>query len=139
MGNPLRWFVELMREIDRGLGEMRNLSSLQGTGEDFVTGRVWEPEAEVLYGENGKVALRVELPDVEPSGVDVGARAASVVTVSGIGNRGTFFRQLVLPYEVYGGKARAEIGDGVLWVGTRETGEGYPHRVPVETIHDQGG
>lgn len=143
MGNPLRWFVELMGEIDRGLGKMRDLSFLQGRGEDFATARPWKPEAEVLYEQDGRVALRVELPGVEPAGVDVGAGAASVVTVSGVGERGAFFRQMVLPYELYGDEAKAEIGDGVLWVTARGAGgglgEGYPYRVPVEGAHDQEG
>lgn len=142
MGNPLRWFVRLMGKIDRGPTEMGDLSSWQCRGEDFATGRPWRPEAEVCGEEDGRVVLRFELPGVRPAEVDVGAGAASVVTVSGVGERGTFYRQLVLPYELHGDETRAEMGDGALWVsaGVKESAvEGCSYRMPVERAHNQEG
>lgn len=76
----------------------------------------------MIAEENSGAALRFELPEISRSGVDVSVRPGAVLIVSGVGSRGAFRREMVLPGWLDETKARAAMSGGLLWVTAPATG-----------------
>lgn len=138
MGNPFRWMWALVEEIDRGLEEMRDLARSQ-SGQPvagFGTA-VWKAEAKCLRSEDGGIAVRFELPGVEPEDVEVGVRTVDVLTITGAGEHGVFCGSVALPGGLAAENLRAGASGEVLWVtapGAGGASETYPARIPVERV-----
>lgn len=137
MGGAFRWVWALVKEIDRGLEDMRDLRWQGGPPCGDSGEVVREVEAECLREENGGIAVRFELNGAEPGELEVGVRTVNVLTVTGAGERGVFRGSVVLPGGLAAGSLRAGLSGGVLWVtapGTDGAPESYPARIPVERV-----
>jgi HSP20 family molecular chaperone IbpA len=120
MPNLLRWFVDLAREMDRGMSVMRG-------GESGASGR---REPKVLMGDSG-VVVRMKLVGVSPEDVDVVISESGTLTISGLIRPDSdgekiynledldleTFREVVnLPVGYESGEARARFARDVLEV-----------------------
>lgn len=137
MAGPFRWVWALVKEIDRGLEEVRDPRWRGGLPVGDLGTVVWEAEADSRRGEDGGMAVRFELPGVEPENMEVGVRTVEVLTVTGVGERGVFCGSVALPGRLAAGSLRAATSGDVLWVtapGTDHASESYPARIPVERV-----
>ncbi|TCJ20098.1 Hsp20/alpha crystallin family protein [Rubrobacter taiwanensis] len=133
MFNPVRWLVERVREMDRGMAVMR--------GEEFGSG--------VELGEEGEeFVIRAGLPGVEPGDVDVALFRRGVIAISGIRRAGredvpvydvrdlgydTFRHTVDLPEGYDESTARAWLREGVLEIRVRRgVPEGDLRRIGLE-------
>lgn len=125
MPNLLRWFVDLAKEMDRGMSVMRG-------GKPEVS-----REPELLIGESG-VLVRMRLSGVGPEDVDLTISDAGALTISGIirpedsfdekaynledlGAVETFREVVNLPVGYEGGEAKAILKSGVLEVSVEKS------------------
>ncbi|MBA2691812.1 MAG: Hsp20/alpha crystallin family protein [Rubrobacter sp.] len=119
MPNLLRWFVDLAKEMDRGMSTMR------GGGKPEVS-----REPEILIGESG-VLVRMRMAGVGPEDVDLTISNKGALTISGIirpdsdGEKiynledldfETFRKVVNLPVGYESGDAKATFQNGVLEV-----------------------
>jgi HSP20 family molecular chaperone IbpA len=119
MPNLLRWFVDLAKEMDRGMSTMR------GGGKPEIS-----REPEVLIGESG-VLVRMRMAGVGPEDVDLTISNKGALTVSGIIRPDSdgekiynledlnfeAFRKVVnLPVGYENAEGRATFKDGILEV-----------------------
>jgi len=120
MPNLFRWFVDLAKEMDRGMSVMRG-------GKPEIS-----REPEVLIEESG-VLVRMRLVGVDPEDVDLMISDAGALTISGIirpenpadeksynledlGAVETFRKVVNLPVGYESGEAKATFTSGVLEV-----------------------
>lgn len=120
MPNLLKWFVDLAKEMDRGMSKMRG-------GEPEKTLRKnARPEVKVSESGSGAV-IRIYLNGVDPADVDLTISNRGVLIVSGVIRTSPMdektynledletFREVVdLPAGYGNADARAKIADGVL-------------------------
>lgn len=126
MPRLLRWFVDLAREMDRGMSMMRGGES----------GKKGSREPEILMGESG-VLVRMELAGISPEDVDLTISNKGALTISGIIRSDSVdekaynledlddietFREVVnLPVGYESGEARAKFKDGTLEVSVEKS------------------
>lgn len=152
MSSIIRWdpFEEmgtLRRAVDRLLDDVM-LSGRQ-TGRTSGNGRsaaAWEPAVE-MYDTGDEVVVRAEMPNIDPSNVDVTV-TAEAITLKGTVRQdeekkdrsyyrrelryGSYVRTLPLPAEVKGGDAKATYKDGVLEVKIPKAERAKPTSVKVQ-------
>lgn len=119
MPNLIRWFVDLAKEMDRGMSMMR------GGGKPDISS-----EPEVLIEESG-VLVRMRMAGVDPSDVDLMISDTGSLTISGIirpenpadeksynledlGAFETFRKVVNLPVGYESGEAKATLKASVL-------------------------
>ncbi|MGH3087594.1 MAG: Hsp20/alpha crystallin family protein [Rubrobacteraceae bacterium] len=142
MPNLLRWFVDLAKEVDRGMSKMRG-----GELEEMLRKNA-RPEARVSETANGAI-ITIELNGVDPEDVDLAISSRGVLTVSGIirskfesdesygledlGDLETFREVVKLPSGCENGEARATFKDGVLEISLEKSeSEEEVRQLPIE-------
>jgi HSP20 family molecular chaperone IbpA len=124
MSGLLRWFLDLAREMDRGMSTMR------GGQPEKMLRRNARPEAKVVELGHGVVAVRVYLNGVAPEDLDLTFSNRGVIIISGImrhesadekaynledlENFETFREVVELPAGYANADTRAKLADGVL-------------------------
>lgn len=152
MSSIIRWdpFEEmgtLRRAVDRLLDDVvlsgRHTGRSAGNG---MPAAAWEPAVE-MYDTGDEVVVRAEMPNVDPSNVEVTV-TAEAITIKGTVRQdeekkdrsyyrrelryGSYVRTLPLPAEVKGGDAKATYKDGVLEVRIPKAERAKPTSVKVQ-------
>lgn len=152
MSRIIRWdpFEEmgtLRRAVDRLLDDVmlsgRDSGRTAGNG---LPAAAWEPAVE-MYDTGDEFVVRAEMPNVDPSNVDVTV-TAEAITIKGTVREheekkdrsyyrrelryGSYVRTLPLPVEVKGGDAKAAYKDGVLEVKIPKAERAKPTSVKVQ-------
>ncbi|MHB8730269.1 MAG: Hsp20/alpha crystallin family protein [bacterium] len=151
MSSILRWdpFEEagtLRRAVDRLFDDVLPGGRAPRTSTNGLPAAAWEPAVE-LYETGDEVVVRAEMPNVDPSNVDITV-TADAVTIKGTVRQeeerkdrsyyrrelryGAYVRTLPLPAEVRGGDAKATYKDGVLEVRIPKSERAKPTTVKVQ-------
>lgn len=152
MSTIIRWdpFEEvgtLRRAMDRLFDDVMPAGRRPArTAPNGVSAAAWEPAVE-MYETGDEVVVRAEMPNVDPSNVDVTV-ADDTLTIKGTVRKGeekkdrsyyrrelrygAYVRTLRLPAEVKGGDAKATYKDGVLEVKIPKSERVKPTSVKVQ-------
>ncbi len=151
MSSIIRWdpFVEvgtLRRAVDRLFDDVRVGERAPRTSQNGLPVAAWEPAVE-MFETGDEVIVRAEMPNVDPSNVDVTV-TSDAITIKGSVRQeeekkdrsyyrrelryGTYVRTLPLPAEVKGGDAKATYKDGVLEVKIPKSERAKPTSVKVQ-------
>jgi HSP20 family protein len=144
--DPFEEMGTLRRAMDRLLDDVMLSGRRTGPAADAVPGAAWEPAVE-MYESGDEVVVRAEMPNVDPSNVDVTV-TSEAVTIKGAVRQeqetkernyyrrelryGSYVRTLALPVEVKGGDAKAAYKDGVLEVKIPKAERAKPASVKVQ-------
>ena len=134
-----RWPDQVMRALDRDLGEQRFAENLEGG--------VWTPTVDIFEDKDG-ITLKVELPEVDSKDVDINLEG-NTLTLRGERKLersdkkdgysrierwyGSFMRTFTLPTSVDSDQISAETKDGVLRVYLPKKAETKPRQIKVQT------
>jgi HSP20 family protein len=151
MSSMIRWdpFEEvgtLRRAMGRLFDDVILSSRRTGRTGDALPAAAWEPAVE-MYETGDDVVVRAEMPNVDPSNVDVTV-TSDAVTIKGTVRQeqekkdrnyyrrelryGSYVRTVELPVEVKGGDAKATYTDGVLEVKIPKAERAKPTSVKVQ-------
>lgn len=151
MSSIIRWdpFVEvgtLRRAMDRLFDDVLVGERAPRTSQNGLPVAAWEPAVE-MYETGDEVIVRAEMPNVDPSNVDVTV-TGDAITIKGTVRQeeekkdrsyyrrelryGSYVRTLPLPAEVKGGDAKATYKDGVLEVKIPKSERAKPTSVKVQ-------
>ena len=151
MNSIIRWdpFEEmgtLRRAVDRLFDDVILGGRTARTTPDRMAAVAWEPAVE-MYETGDEVVVRAEMPNVDPSNVDVTV-TNDAITIKGTMRQeeekkdrsyyrrelryGSYVRTLPLPAEVKGGDAKATYKDGVLEVKVPKSERAKPTSVKVQ-------
>ena len=151
MSSIIRWdpFEEvgtLRRAVDRLFDDVLIGGRTSRTPQNGLPAAAWEPAVE-MYETNDEVVVRAEMPNVDPSNVDVTV-TGDAITIKGTVRKeeekkdrayfrrelryGYYVRTLPLPAEVTGGNAKATYKDGVLEVKIPKSERAKPTSVKVQ-------
>ncbi len=143
MADIMRWpevpgFGSLQREMDRLFEDFFRRSGLPMR---------WGPAVDVVET-SGNVIVKVELPGVDPKGVDIAVTGENL-TIKGEKREekvdkgknfyrverayGSFCRTVALPAAVEADKAKADYKDGVLEIKLPKSEKGKAKRIPIKT------
>ena len=152
MSSIMRWdpFEEigtLRRAVDRLLDDVvlsgRPAGRTSGNG---LSAAAWEPAVE-MYDAGDEVVVRAEMPNVDPSNVEVTVTAEAITIKGRVREQeekkdrsyyrrelryGSYVRTLPLPVEVKNGDAKATYTDGVLEVKIPKAERAKPTSVKVQ-------
>jgi HSP20 family protein len=151
MSSIIRWdpFEEvgtLRRAMDRLFDDVMLTGRRGRTTGDGTPAAAWEPAVE-MFETGDEVVVRAEMPNVDPSNVDVSV-TGDTITIKGTVRHeqekkdrnyyrrelryGSYVRTLELPAEVKGGDAKATYKDGVLEVKIPKAERAKPTSVKVQ-------
>ena len=152
MSSIIRWdpFEEVgtfRRAVDRLFDDVLATGRYPGrTAQNGRPAARWEPAVE-MYETGDEIVVRAEMPNVDPSNVDITV-TDGVVTIRGTARQeeekkdrsyyrrelryGTFIRTLPLPAEVKSADAKATYKDGVLEVKIPKSERAKPTSVKVQ-------
>lgn len=143
MADIMRWpevpgFGSLQREMDRLFEDFFRRSGLPMR---------WGPAVDVVETSDN-VIVKVELPGVDPKGVDIAVTGENL-TIKGEKREekedkgknfyrierayGSFCRTVALPAAVEADKAKADYKDGVLEIKLPKSEKGKAKRIPIKT------
>lgn len=107
---------------------------------------LWEPAVD-LYGTNGELVMRAEMPGIDPKSVEVQVSGGTLIVKAEAGagagqkdwnyyrrelRHGTFQRTFVLPTPVEAGLAKATFRNGILEIRLPKVAEARGQTVKVE-------
>jgi len=151
MSTIIRWdpFEEagtLRRVVDRLFDDVLLGARAPRTAQNSLPVAAWEPAVE-MYETGDEVIVRAEMPNVDPSKVDVTV-TGDAITIKGSVRQeeekkdrsyyrrelryGSYVRTLPLPAEVNGGDAKATYRDGVLELKIPKSERAKPTSVKVQ-------
>jgi HSP20 family protein len=143
--DPFRDLMEIQGELNRLFGRTYGSNEDNGGAAALATG-TWTPAVDV-YEDKDKVVLHVELPGVEPDGVDVSVED-STLTIRGerafardleeqnfhrVERRyGAFVRAFTLPATADAERVDASFDKGVLTIEVPKKEEAKPRRIQIK-------
>jgi HSP20 family protein len=151
MSSIIRWYPfeevgTLRRAVDRLLDDVMQGANAPRTSQNGLPAAAWEPAVE-MFETGDEVVVRAEMPNVDPSNVDVTV-TGEAITIKGTVRKeeekkdrsyyrrelryGSYVRTLPLPAEVKGGDAKATYKDGVLEVKIPKSERAKPTTVKVQ-------
>ena len=151
MSRMIRWdpFEEvgtLRRAVDQLFDDAMLTGRRGQTSGNGLPAAAWEPAVE-MFETSDEVVVRAEMPNVDPSNVDVSV-TGDTITIKGSVRQeqekkdrnyyrrelryGSYVRRLELPTEVKGGDAKATYKDGVLEVKIPKAERVKPTSVKVQ-------
>src|SRR5579864_8297597 len=151
MSSIIRWYPfeevgTFRRAVDRLLDDVMQGANAPRTSQNGLPAATWEPAVE-MFETGDEVVVRAEMPNVDPSNVDVTV-TGEAITIKGTVRKeeekkdrfyyrrelryGSYVRTLPLPAEVKGGDAKATYKDGVLEVKIPKSERAKPTTVKVQ-------